>query len=98
MPEGLIIEDEIALRKQRLVNLAEAKAVLEARAQERYEAEMAEYEAKQREQGVCLVCPHRAKGLADGFEKHHGSRVPLCLPIAEVAVSGRRRRRRRARR
>ena len=49
LPEGLIIEDEISLRKQRLANLAEAKAVLEARAQERYEAEKAEYEAKQRE-------------------------------------------------
>jgi len=49
LPEGLIIEDEIALRKKRLANLAEAKAVLEARAQERYEAETAEYEAKQRE-------------------------------------------------
>ena len=49
MPEGLIIEDEIALRSQRLANLAKAKAVLEARAQERYEAEKAEHEAKQRE-------------------------------------------------
>ena len=49
LPEGLVIEDEIALREQRLANLAEAKAVLEARAQERYEAELAEYEAKQHE-------------------------------------------------
>ena len=49
LPEGLIIEDEIALRSQRLANLAKAKAVLEARAQERYEAEKAEHEAKQRE-------------------------------------------------
>jgi transposase len=49
LPEGLIIEDEITRRKQRLVNLAEAKAVLEARAQERDEVEQAEYEAKQRE-------------------------------------------------
>jgi transposase len=49
LPEGLIIEDEITRRKQRLVNLAEAKAVLEARAQERYQAEQAEYETKQRE-------------------------------------------------
>ena len=49
LPEGLIIEDEIALRSQRLANLAEAKAVLEARAQERYEAEKTEHEAKQRE-------------------------------------------------
>jgi hypothetical protein len=46
LPEGLIISDEIALRQERLVNLAQAKAVLEARAQERYEAEKAEYEAK----------------------------------------------------
>jgi hypothetical protein len=49
LPEGLILEDEIARREQRLVNLAEAKAVLAARAQERYEAEQIEYEAKQRE-------------------------------------------------
>lgn len=49
VPEGLIIEDEIARRKQRLANLAEARAVLDARAQERYEAEKAEYEAQQRE-------------------------------------------------
>ena len=49
LPEGLIIEDEIAIREKRLANLAEAKVVLEARAQERYEAEKAEFEAKQRE-------------------------------------------------
>ena len=48
LPEGLVIEDEIAFRTERLVNLAEAKAVLEARARERYEAERAEYEAKMR--------------------------------------------------
>ena len=49
LPEGLVIQDEIAIRKERLVNLAQAKAVLEVRAQERYEAEKAEYEAKLRE-------------------------------------------------
>jgi len=48
LPEGLVVEDEIAFRTERLVNLAEAKAVLEACAQERYEAEQAEYEAKMR--------------------------------------------------
>jgi hypothetical protein len=37
------------LREERLLNLEQAKAVLEARAQERYEAEQAEYEAKMRE-------------------------------------------------
>ena len=48
LPDGLSIADEIALRQERLANLAQAKAVLEARAQERYEAEKAEYEAKLR--------------------------------------------------
>ncbi len=48
LPEGLVVEDEIAFRTERLVNLAEAKAVLEVRARERYEAEQAEYEAKMR--------------------------------------------------
>jgi len=49
LPEGLDVAVEVALRQERLVNLAQAKAVLEARAQERYEAERAEYEAKLRE-------------------------------------------------
>lgn len=49
LPTGLFPQDEIALRQARLGKLAEAKAVLEARAQERYKAEQAEYEAKLRE-------------------------------------------------
>jgi transposase len=46
LPEGLVIVDEIVRRQERLENLAKAKAILEARAEERYEAEKAEYEAK----------------------------------------------------
>ena len=46
LPDGLVIPDEIALRQERLANLAKAKAVLETRAQERYKAEKADYEAK----------------------------------------------------
>ena len=46
MPDELIIPDELALRQERLTNLARAKAVLEARAQERYAAEQADDEAK----------------------------------------------------
>jgi transposase len=46
LPKGLEVEFEIALRQERLLNLEQAKAVLEARAQERYQAEQAEYEAK----------------------------------------------------
>ena len=49
LPEGLVIEDELTLRQERLANLAKAKAVLEVRAQERFAAEQAEYEAKLRD-------------------------------------------------
>jgi transposase len=49
VPEGLVITDEIAFRQERLASLAKAKAVLEARAQERYEAEQAVYEAQRAE-------------------------------------------------
>jgi transposase len=49
LPGGLVIADEITRRQLRLENLAKAKAVLEARAQERYAAEKAEYEAKVKE-------------------------------------------------
>ena len=49
LPEGLDMTFEISLRQKRLLNLDQAKAVLETRAQERYEAEQAEYEAKIRE-------------------------------------------------
>jgi transposase len=49
LPEGLVIQDEIALRQERLANLAKAKAVLEERARERYAVEKAAYEAKLRE-------------------------------------------------
>jgi transposase len=49
LPEGMEVEWEIAVRQERLLNLAEAKRILEARAQERYAAEKAAYEAKLRE-------------------------------------------------
>jgi len=49
LPEGLDIVEEIVFRQERLANLAHAKAVLEMRAEERYQAEKAEYEAKLRE-------------------------------------------------
>src|SRR2546421_94102 len=46
VPDGLVVREEIARREDRLARLAEAKAVLEARAQERTATEQAEYEAK----------------------------------------------------
>src|SRR5947209_8711349 len=45
-PDGLIIEDEINLRQDRLVRLAEAKLVLAAGAEERFATEQADYEVK----------------------------------------------------
>jgi transposase len=45
-PDGLVIEDEISLRQDRLARLAEAKVVLEARAVERFATEQAEYKVK----------------------------------------------------
>jgi len=46
LPVEMNIQDEIERRQQQLARLAEAKKVLEARAQARYEAEKAEYDAK----------------------------------------------------
>ena len=51
-PDGLDIATEIAFRQNRRANLSQAKAVLEARAQARYQAELAEYEAKQAERAA----------------------------------------------
>jgi hypothetical protein len=49
LPDGLLLSDEIAIRQARLARLAEAKAVLEARAKERTALEQAEYDAKVQE-------------------------------------------------
>jgi transposase len=46
VPDGLVVREEIARREDRLARLAEAKAVLQARAAERVAAEQADYAAK----------------------------------------------------
>ena len=46
LPDGLVLADEVADRAARLARLAEAKAVLQARAQERDAAAQAAYQAK----------------------------------------------------
>jgi transposase len=46
LPDGLSIPEELARREQRLVEIARARAVIEARAKERHAREQAEYEAK----------------------------------------------------
>ena len=60
MPDGLVLQDEIDIRQERLTNLSKAKAVLAERAKERYEAEKAEYEAKVKEREE-KVKKHRHK-------------------------------------
>ena len=52
LPDGLVVADELALREVRLARLAEAKAVLDARAKERDALEQAAYEAKVRERAA----------------------------------------------
>ena len=46
VPDGMSVPEELARREQRLARIAEAKATIEARAQERYEKEQADYEAR----------------------------------------------------
>src|SRR5205807_2222118 len=46
IPDGLVVREEMARREDRLARLAQAKAVLQARASERLAAERAEYETK----------------------------------------------------
>lgn len=49
LPAGMDIQEEIVFRRERLANLTQAKSVLEMRAEEQYQIEKAEYEAKMRE-------------------------------------------------
>jgi transposase len=46
IPDGMQVPEELARREKRLVEIARAKVVIEARAKERYARERAEYEAK----------------------------------------------------
>jgi hypothetical protein len=46
IPDGLVVREEMARREDRLVRRAVAKAVLQARANQRLAAEQGEYEAK----------------------------------------------------
>jgi transposase len=65
LPAGLDVASEVALREARLVNLTEAKAVLTARAAERYAAEQAEYEAKLRARAAkAQESGHKPRGRA----------------------------------
>ncbi len=52
VPEGMDLADEIARREARQRQLAEAKVVLEQRAEARYEAEKAEYDEKMQQRAA----------------------------------------------
>lgn len=45
-PDGMLIPEELARREMRLADIARAKAIIEARAMERFARERADYEAK----------------------------------------------------
>ena len=64
LPDGMKLADEIKRREDRLAAIAEAKAKIEARAQERFEREQAEYQAK--------IAAREAKAAATG-KKPKGS-------------------------
>jgi transposase len=65
LPEGLDVAEEILRRHGRLTHLEIAKALLEARAKERYAAEQAEYEAKLRErEAKAQETGHKPRGRA----------------------------------
>ena len=66
LPEGFVVQEEVALRQERLMKLAEAKAILEKRAQERYESEKAEYDDKMRER----------EAKARKRKRKHGGKTP----------------------
>lgn len=72
IPDGLVVREEMVRREDRLARLAEAKAVLQARAVEHAAAEQEEYETKlaqraerERTTGHNLVVAHRRRRCQD---------------------------------
>ena len=72
LPDGLSIPDELARREERLAKLAEARAMIEARARERFKREQAEHEAK--------LAARDAKAAATG-RKPRGKPPPVEGPL-----------------
>src|SRR4051812_33931925 len=66
VPDGMSIPDELARREQRLAEIARARAIIAARAKERFAREQAEYDAK--------MAAREAKTAATG--KKPGGRPP----------------------
>jgi transposase len=84
LPEGIVVQDEVMLRQERLLKVGEAKAILEKRAQERYEGEKAEYDDKMREREAKTrkrKRKHGGKTLMQTFKSRCAAcSRPLVLP------------------
>jgi len=64
LPEGLSVPDEIARRETQLSAIAEAKAKIEARAEERHTREKAEFDAKMKAREEQEVSGQKPRGKA----------------------------------
>jgi transposase len=80
IPEGMNLPEEIQRREDQLATIAEAKQKIEARAQERFEREQAEYEAK--------IAERQAKQEATG-KKARGKEPapPVAGPLPKDQVN-----------
>jgi transposase len=72
VPDGMSVPEELARREKRLTEIARARAIIEARAKERYAREKAEYEAK--------MAARAAKSAETG--KKPGGRPPAPPVVA----------------
>jgi hypothetical protein len=82
VPDGLVVSEEIARRETRLKRLAEAKAVLQARAEARTTNEQAEYEAKMTERAEKEQAEYEAKMTERAEKERKTGRRPGGRPPA----------------
>lgn len=80
VPDGMSLPEELKRREERLAAIAEAKAKIEARAQERFLHEQAEYEAK--------VAAREARAAATGKQpKGRAPKPPESGPRADDQIN-----------
>ena len=69
VPDGMSIPEELARREERLPKIAAARAMIEARAKERYAHEQAEHEAKMAARDAKTAADRQEAGRAS--HRHH---------------------------
>jgi hypothetical protein len=80
VPDGMSLPEELKRREERLAAIAEAKAKIAARAQERFEHEQAEYEAK--------VAARQAQAAATGKKpKGRAPKPPQAGPRSNDQIN-----------